>query len=255
MKHRRPQECGSRIGPASQRCAQPKPKSSGARRPKSEAAAGNGVEGLSRRRADALDERLADALPDRGRPGERRRDRSTSTATASTISASATPARCSAIRRRPVARAIRRQAGARAHLHAALATTRWSSAGCLPSASACPAWQIATTATDANRFALRVARAVTGRRKILVFNGCYHGAVDETMVRLTGWQTGQPHGPGRRVPRPDRSNRESSSSTTCRHSRRRSAERDVACVITEPVLTNCCMVLPRARLPRRAARA
>ena len=47
-----------------------------------------------------------------------------------------------------------------------------------------PHWQIATTATDANRFALRVARAVTGRPKILVFNGCYHGAVDETYVRL-----------------------------------------------------------------------
>jgi glutamate-1-semialdehyde 2,1-aminomutase len=47
-----------------------------------------------------------------------------------------------------------------------------------------PLWQIATTATDANRFALRVARAVTGRPKILVFNGCYHGTVDETFVRL-----------------------------------------------------------------------
>ena len=47
-----------------------------------------------------------------------------------------------------------------------------------------PHWQIATTATDANRFALRVARAVTGRPKILVFNGCYHGTVDETFVRL-----------------------------------------------------------------------
>ncbi len=38
-------------------------------------------------------------------------------------------------------------------------------------------WQIATTATDANRNALRVARAVTGRPKVLVFNGCYHGTV------------------------------------------------------------------------------
>ena len=47
-----------------------------------------------------------------------------------------------------------------------------------------PHWQVATTATDANRFALRVARAVTGRPKILVFNGCYHGTVDETFVRL-----------------------------------------------------------------------
>ena len=43
-------------------------------------------------------------------------------------------------------------------------------------------WQIATTATDANRFAIRVARAVTGRAKILVFNGCYHGTVDDVMV-------------------------------------------------------------------------
>src|SRR5262245_55763121 len=47
-----------------------------------------------------------------------------------------------------------------------------------------PFWQVATTATDANRFALRVARAVTNRPKILVFNGCYHGSVDETFVRL-----------------------------------------------------------------------
>ena len=55
---------------------------------------------LSRRRADALDERLADAVPDPGRPGQGRDASPTSTATRSTISASATPARCSAIRRR-----------------------------------------------------------------------------------------------------------------------------------------------------------
>ncbi len=52
-----------------------------------------------------------------------------------------------------------------------------------------PHWQIATTATDANRFALRVARAVTGRPKILVFNGCYHGTVDDTFVRLVDGRT------------------------------------------------------------------
>ncbi|MDR0810158.1 MAG: aminotransferase class III-fold pyridoxal phosphate-dependent enzyme, partial [Gemmobacter sp.] len=50
-------------------------------------------------------------------------------------------------------------------------------------------WQIATAATDANRFALRVARAVTGRPKVLVFNGCYHGTVDETMVELRDGRT------------------------------------------------------------------
>ena len=50
-------------------------------------------------------------------------------------------------------------------------------------------WQIATTATDANRFAIRVARAITGRPKILVFNGCYHGTVDDAMVELVNGKT------------------------------------------------------------------
>jgi hypothetical protein len=50
-------------------------------------------------------------------------------------------------------------------------------------------WQIATTATDANRFALRVARAVTGKAKVLVFNGCYHGTVDDAFVTLKGGKT------------------------------------------------------------------
>lgn len=43
-----------------------------------------------------------------------------------------------------------------------------------------PAWQFTLSATDANRFALRLARALTGRRKVLVFDWCYHGSVDET---------------------------------------------------------------------------
>src|SRR5947199_3450867 len=47
-----------------------------------------------------------------------------------------------------------------------------------------PSWQFALTATDANRFAIRLARAVTGRPKILVFNWCYHGTVDETFATL-----------------------------------------------------------------------
>jgi len=46
-----------------------------------------------------------------------------------------------------------------------------------------PFWQMTQTATDANRAALRWARAVTGRPRILVFDGCYHGTVDETLVR------------------------------------------------------------------------
>src|SRR6202043_2696582 len=42
-----------------------------------------------------------------------------------------------------------------------------------------PYWQFTLTATDANRFAIRIAREITGRRKILVYNYCYHGTVDE----------------------------------------------------------------------------
>ena len=46
------------------------------------------------------------------------------------------------------------------------------------------AWQFALTATDANRFVIRLARHVTGRSIILVFNWCYHGTVDETFATL-----------------------------------------------------------------------
>ena len=43
-------------------------------------------------------------------------------------------------------------------------------------------WQFTLTATDANRFAIRLARHITGRPKILVHNHCYHGSVDETFA-------------------------------------------------------------------------
>ncbi len=106
-----------------------------------------------------------------------------------------------------------------------------------------PQWQVATTATDANRFALRVARAVTGRPKILVFNGCYHGTVDETFVRLAD---------GRAVNRPGLLGQVMDLTQLARVVEFNDlpaleaalAHRDVACVITEPVLTNSCMVLP-----------
>jgi glutamate-1-semialdehyde 2,1-aminomutase len=47
-----------------------------------------------------------------------------------------------------------------------------------------PFWQLCATATDANRYAIRWARAITGRKTLLVFNGCYHGSADDTFVRL-----------------------------------------------------------------------
>lgn len=142
----------------------------------------------------------------------------------------------------PVARAIRRQA--KRGLTYMLPSEDALAVGTLLSSRfGLPFWQIATTATDANRFALRVARAITGRGKILVFNGCYHGAVDETMVRLNrGWPVNRPGLAGefrdltnfaRVVEFNDIDAVEKAL-----------AEGDVACVITEPVLTNSCMVLP-----------
>jgi glutamate-1-semialdehyde 2,1-aminomutase len=47
-----------------------------------------------------------------------------------------------------------------------------------------PLWSFTLTATDANRWAIRIARQITKRPKILVFNWCYHGSVDETFATL-----------------------------------------------------------------------
>src|SRR4029079_9392632 len=47
-----------------------------------------------------------------------------------------------------------------------------------------PYWQYCLSATDANRFILRTGRALTKRPKILIFNYCYHGTVDETFITI-----------------------------------------------------------------------
>lgn len=106
-----------------------------------------------------------------------------------------------------------------------------------------PYWQIAMTATDANRFALRMAREATGRRKILVFNGCYHGTVDETLVRLVD---------GKVVPREGAMPPPVDPGLTSKVIEFNDlpaledalAPRDVAAVLMEPALTNCGIVLP-----------
>src|SRR5690606_35048277 len=48
-----------------------------------------------------------------------------------------------------------------------------------------PAWSFSLTATDANRWAMRLARALTGRPKILFHSYCYHGSVDESLIVLS----------------------------------------------------------------------
>lgn len=143
----------------------------------------------------------------------------------------------------PVARAIRRQAG-RGLTYMLPDEDTLVLGKLLSERFGLPQWQIATTATDANRFALRVARAVTNRPKILVFNGCYHGSVDETMVRLVD---------GKAVNRPGLAGefRDLTQATEVIEFNDIAALEnalaggDVACVITEPVLTNSCMVLPQ----------
>ena len=104
-------------------------------------------------------------------------------------------------------------------------------------------WQIATTATDANRFAIRVARAVTGHPKILVFNGCYHGTVDDVMVELCDGVTHNRAGLLGQVADL------TLGAVVCEFNDLAAVEAalakgDVAAILTEPVMTNCCMVLP-----------
>jgi glutamate-1-semialdehyde 2,1-aminomutase len=142
----------------------------------------------------------------------------------------------------PVAEAIERQAGR--GLTYMLPTEDTIAVGrLLAERFGLPQWQVATTATDANRFALRVARAVTGRPRILVFNGCYHGTVDETFVRLVD---------GRPANRPGLLGQAADLTQLARVVEFNDlpaleaalAHGDVACVIAEPVMTNSCMVLP-----------
>ena len=105
-------------------------------------------------------------------------------------------------------------------------------------------WQIAMTATDANRFVLRLARALTGRPKIAVIDWCYHGTVDETLVVLDA-EGRVAHRPGAIGPSVDvtRSTRvvpfndlEALDAAL--------AHGDVACLLMEPALTNIGIVLP-----------
>jgi glutamate-1-semialdehyde 2,1-aminomutase len=107
-----------------------------------------------------------------------------------------------------------------------------------------PAWQFALTATDANRFALRLARSLTGRSKVIVMNWCYHGTVDETFAVLDE--------NGAVVPRPGSTGAAVDPALTTRVVEFNDldaldaalAHGDVACVLTEPALTNIGIVLP-----------
>ncbi|HEY2958375.1 MAG TPA: transaminase [Actinomycetota bacterium] len=106
-----------------------------------------------------------------------------------------------------------------------------------------PLWSFSLTATDANRWALRLARLVTGRPKVLVFNWCYHGTVDEALATL---------GEGGQAAREGNVGAPVDPALTTRVAEfndldaleRELAHGDVACVLMEPALTNVGIVLP-----------
>jgi glutamate-1-semialdehyde 2,1-aminomutase len=104
-------------------------------------------------------------------------------------------------------------------------------------------WQFALTATDANRFAIRIARRVTGRPKILVFNWCYHGTVDETIVTLIEGEVRPREGSVGPPVDPAETTRVAEFNDL-EGLERELAHGDVACVIAEPALTNVGIVLP-----------
>ena len=104
-------------------------------------------------------------------------------------------------------------------------------------------WQFCLTATDANRFVLRLARQVTGRSKVVVHDWNYHGSVDEAFATLEG---------GRVVARQGSVGPAVDPSLTTRVVQFNDlegleaelAEGDVACCLFEPALTNIGIVLP-----------
>ena len=107
-------------------------------------------------------------------------------------------------------------------------------------------WQFCLSATDANRFSLRIARQLTGKPKIVVNDWCYHGTVDETLVILDedGKTVSRPGAIGPQVqpglttiavPYNDLAAMEQAL-----------AGGEVACVLMEPALTNIGIVLPQS---------
>src|SRR5882757_7699781 len=102
-----------------------------------------------------------------------------------------------------------------------------------------PYWQFALTATDANRFAIRIAREITQRSKVLVYNYCYHGTVDESFATLLDkngtvgprrGNIGPPVKPAETT-RVVEFNDLNALESALKHN-------DVACVLAEPAMTN-----------------
>lgn len=142
----------------------------------------------------------------------------------------------------PVAQAIAKQAAQ--GMTAMLASEDASAVGeLLAERFGLSHWQFAMTATDANRFVLRWLRAASGRKKLLVFNGCYHGTVEDVFVDLVngvptqrGSLLGQVHDLTEHTVVVEFNDLPALEAAL--------AQGDVACVLAEPAMTNIGMVLP-----------
>ena len=107
-----------------------------------------------------------------------------------------------------------------------------------------PVWQITATASDANRAVIRWCRAITGRTKILIFNHCYHGCVDDTFiiadygqVKMVEGLVGEPRDLTAFTKIVEFNDVEALEAAL--------KDEDVACVLAEPVMTNIGIVLPQ----------
>jgi glutamate-1-semialdehyde 2,1-aminomutase len=106
-----------------------------------------------------------------------------------------------------------------------------------------PYWQFTLTATDANRFSIRIAREITQRSKILVFHYCYHGTVDETFATLQDGVVGPRRGNIGPPVNPAETTRMvefndlNALEDALKHN-------DVACILAEPAMTNVGIILP-----------
>ncbi|MEX0840056.1 MAG: aspartate aminotransferase family protein [Parvibaculum sp.] len=142
----------------------------------------------------------------------------------------------------PVARAIAEQA--EHGLTAMLPSTLTAEVGALLSSRfGLPFWQVTATASDANRAVVRWARALTGRPKVLVFDGCYHGQVEDAFVKLDEGRTRMKPGLLGQV------SDIAKASIAAPFNDLEAVEAllahgDIALVLTEPALTNTAMVLP-----------
>ena len=106
-----------------------------------------------------------------------------------------------------------------------------------------PYWQFTLTATDANRFSIRIAREITQRSKILVYHYCYHGTVDETFATVENGVVGPRRGNIGPPVNPAETTRivEFNDLNALEDALKHN---DVACILAEPAMTNVGIILP-----------